>query len=142
LVHPSTGTTWPQSAIIGSGPSLTLSGYKFIKSKPSARAPADCNYTNVWSFFPPNCRTYGTEKWHPCAKPVQIMERLVEMCTPEGGSVCDPFTGSGSTGVACVQTGRSFTGMELDASYCEIARARIGQAEKDLQGRQLTLETA
>ena len=47
---------------------------------------------------------------------------------PSGATVLDPFCGSGTTGVACVQTGRNFIGIEIDPGYCEIARRRIADA--------------
>jgi len=77
------------------------SGSKFIH-KFSSRCPRDANFTNVWSFFPPNCRPKDEHPWHPCRKPVEVMRRLVEMLTPEGGRVLDPFCGSGKIGRAHV----------------------------------------
>ena len=65
------------------------------------------------------------------------MARLVEMLCPPGGLVIDPFAGSGTTGVACVQTGRRFIGIEISEDYADIARARITKAAE--QARQLTL---
>jgi site-specific DNA-methyltransferase (adenine-specific) len=56
------------------------------------------------------------------------MSWLVRLACPPGGVVLDPFCGSGSTGVACVQTGRRFVGIELDPAYHEIARRRIKAA--------------
>ena len=53
------------------------------------------------------------------------MRWLVRLVTPEGAVVLDPFTGSGSTGRACVLEGRRFVGIEREREYCEIARARI-----------------
>jgi len=53
------------------------------------------------------------------------MRWLVRLVTPEGALVLDPFTGSGSTGRACVLEGRRFVGIEREREYCEIARARI-----------------
>jgi len=49
---------------------------------------------------------------------------------PEGCTILDPFMGSGTTGVACVQTGRDFIGIELDKGYFNIARKRIREAQK------------
>jgi len=61
--------------------------------------------------------------------------------TPTGGIVLDPFAGSGSTGVACIQTGRSFIGIELDPGYLEIAAARIQHAINEVdQPQQMTME--
>lgn len=62
---------------------------------------------------------------HPTQKPVALMEYLICTYTNEGDIVLDNCMGSGTTGVACVNTGRSFIGMELDASYFEIAKNRI-----------------
>ncbi len=71
---------------------------------------------------------------HPNEKPVELLETLISQCTREGGTVLDPFMGSGSTGVACVNTGRSFIGMELDPGYFETAQKRIEEAERKAQG--------
>jgi len=63
---------------------------------------------------------------HPCVKPLKLMEYLCTLTkTPTGGIVLDPFMGSGTTGVACKNTGRDFIGIELNPEYIEIARKRI-----------------
>lgn len=67
---------------------------------------------------------------HPNEKPVELLETLINQCTMGGGTVLDPFMGSGSTGVAAVNTGRSFIGMELDTGYFETACKRISEAEE------------
>lgn len=67
---------------------------------------------------------------HPTQKPVELLEHLVRYSCPEGGSVVDCFTGSGTTGVACMNTGRSFIGIERDAGYFDIACQRIATACK------------
>ena len=58
------------------------------------------------------------------------MERLMALVTQESAFVLDPFMGSASTGVACINTGRKFIGMELDDGYFEIAKKRIESALK------------
>jgi hypothetical protein len=65
---------------------------------------------------------------HPTVKPVALMRWLVRLVTPPGGTVLDPFAGSGSTGVACVHEGMDFIGCEQDESYLNIARSRINHA--------------
>ena len=65
---------------------------------------------------------------HPCPKPLPLMRRLVELFTDPGDVVLDPFMGSGTTGVACKELGRDFIGIELDAEYYRIAKARIEAA--------------
>ena len=62
---------------------------------------------------------------HPTVKPVELMKYLIKLITPPGGTVLDPFSGSGSTGMAAVELGCDYTGIELDPSYVEIAQTRI-----------------
>jgi len=62
---------------------------------------------------------------HPTVKPVDLMQWLCRLVTPKGGTVLDPFCGSGSTGRAAVAEGFSFIGIDLDPDYAAIARARI-----------------
>ena len=62
---------------------------------------------------------------HPTVKPTALMQYLVRLVTPTGGTVLDPFMGSGSTGKACVLEGFDFVGLERDEEYFNIAKARI-----------------
>ena len=62
---------------------------------------------------------------HPTQKPVALMEYLIRTYTHEGMTVLDNCMGSGTTGVACINTGRKFIGMEMDAGYFQIAKDRI-----------------
>ena len=62
---------------------------------------------------------------HPTVKPVALMKYLITLITPKGGKVLDPFNGSGSTGMACVELGYEYTGCELDPDYIEISKVRI-----------------
>jgi len=64
---------------------------------------------------------------HPTQKPVALMEYLIKTYTNEGDTVLDFTMGSGTTGVACVNTGRNFIGIELDPEYCKIAEKRINE---------------
>lgn len=68
--------------------------------------------------------------FHPTQKPVALLEHLVNTYTNPGDLVLDNCMGSGSTGVACVNTGRRFIGIELDKGYFEIAEKRIAEAQK------------
>lgn len=65
---------------------------------------------------------------HPFEKPVTLMERLIRIYTLPGDTILDPFMGSGTTGVACVNTGRNFIGIELDEDYFQLANKRIEEA--------------
>lgn len=62
---------------------------------------------------------------HPCPKPVDWALWLVERAALYGGTILDPFMGSGTTGVACVRTGRKFIGIEIEPRYFDIACRRI-----------------
>src|SRR5574344_961102 len=70
-------------------------------------------------------------KLHPTEKPVELMEILINNSSLDGEVVLDPFMGSGSTGVACINTNRNFIGIELDETYFNIAKERIKQAENE-----------
>lgn len=65
---------------------------------------------------------------HPTQKPVALLEYLIKTYTNEGETVLDNCMGSGSTGVACANTGRRFIGIELDENYFDIAKKRIEEA--------------
>ena len=74
---------------------------------------------------------------HPTVKPTALMRYLCRLVTPPGGTVLDPFMGSGSTGKAARQEGFDFIGIEREAEYVEIAKARIAAVES--QAKQLEL---
>lgn len=63
--------------------------------------------------------------YHPTVKPIKLMEYLCRLITPPGGTILDPFCGSGSTGVAAKRLGFKFIGIEREEAYVEIARKRI-----------------
>jgi DNA modification methylase len=65
------------------------------------------------------------ENFHPTVKPTELMQYLCRLVTPKGGTVLDPFMGSGSTGKAAFREGMHFVGIEIDPAYIEIARRRI-----------------
>jgi DNA modification methylase len=74
-----------------------------------------------------------TDRTHPNEKPVDLMRRLLKLHTNPGATILDPFCGSGTTGVAAVQLGRRFIGVEIDPGYAKIATERIDRAAR--QGR-------
>jgi site-specific DNA-methyltransferase (adenine-specific) len=79
--------------------------------------------SSVWEF--PTERG----KIHPTQKSLALFEYLVSASSAEGDVVLDPFMGSGTTGVACINTNRNFIGIELDDKYFEIAKRRISEAQ-------------
>lgn len=66
---------------------------------------------------------------HPSQKPIELLERYIRLHSKEEDTILDCFMGSGSTGVACMNTNRNFIGFELDENYFEIAKDRINEAE-------------
>jgi DNA modification methylase len=80
--------------------------------------------SDVWDYP----KVIGAERHgHPTPKPVALMARAVKTSCPEGGLVLDSFMGSGTTGIACIRTGRRFVGIELDPSHYATAVERIRQ---------------
>lgn len=71
----------------------------------------------------------GRRKLHPAQKPESVMQECVEML--DAKTILDPFMGSGTTGVACIQTGRKFIGIEIDPTYFAIACKRIAECNGD-----------
>ena len=110
------------------------------KTKIGARTPTDTNNGGVYPKatvlselrVPSSVQRFNTacgrDKHHPTQKPVALMEYLIRTYTNEGDTVLDFTMGSGSTGVACANTGRKFIGIELDAGYFEIAQRRVSEA--------------
>jgi site-specific DNA-methyltransferase (adenine-specific) len=77
---------------------------------------------------------FGKERIFPTQKPVPLLEYLIKTYTSEGEVVLDNCMGSGSTGVACINTGRNFIGIEKNKEYFELAKARIMNHEREVSG--------
>jgi len=77
-----------------------------------------------------NKKVEPRQNFHPTVKPVKLMEYLIRLVTPKGGTTLDPFMGSGSTGVAAKNLGFNFVGIELNEEYTTIAEKRIGVANE------------
>jgi site-specific DNA-methyltransferase (adenine-specific) len=75
-----------------------------------------------------NAKENGDDRLHPTQKPVRVMEWSIERA-PNSDTVCDPFMGSGTTGVACVRMGLQFVGIERERKYFDIACERIARAQ-------------
>ena len=96
------------------------------------RYPLSVFYCNNKSF---NGHTKGVpnSNFHPTQKPVALYRYLIKTYTNEGDTVLDITMGSGTTGVACVQTGRNFIGIEIDPTYFAIAEKRIKEAQAQMK---------
>ena len=103
--------------------------YEFIifasKGQPKIRGK---RISDVWRFS----RVNPKEQTHQNQKPIDLLKQAIEKSSDEGEVVFDGFMGSGSTGVACVNTNRHFIGIELDDGYFNIAKKRIEEAVNDL----------
>ena len=73
-------------------------------------------------------RQGNEDRYHPTQKPLQVMAWVIGLC-PKADTVLDPFMGSGTTGVACIQMGKTFTGIERERAYFDIACERISRAQ-------------
>ena len=67
---------------------------------------------------------------HPMQKPLQVMQWAITQAPPSVMTICDPFMGSGTTGVACVRLGKSFVGIERERKYFDIACERIENEQR------------
>jgi site-specific DNA-methyltransferase (adenine-specific) len=86
----------------------------------------DCTaiFCLYWDGFRRDCEV--GDHFHPTQKPVALMSWCMDQAKiPEGATVLDPYMGSGTTGIACIRTGRKFIGIEIDAEYFDIARERL-----------------
>lgn len=101
------------------------------------RVPANflrTNYFKDWYdkfFLVPKVRQSKEDfNFHPTLKPVELMQHLVKLTTFDGQIILDPFMGSGSTGIACIELKRKFIGYELDKDYFKIAEKRLNNKIK------------
>jgi len=100
-------------------------------ANPKGRYPSNI----IWTTFPEHQKYFyaprvtrkerGEYNNHPTPKPVALMQYLIKIYTPEGGTVLDPFCGSGSTGIAAMLEERNFLGVDLDSDYINIAQRRV-----------------
>jgi site-specific DNA-methyltransferase (adenine-specific) len=79
------------------------------------------------------------KRHHATEKPVAVMKWVMDrLRIPAGATVLDPYCGSGSTGVACIETGRNFIGIEIDKEYSAVARKRIRDAERKMKATDIS----
>ena len=71
--------------------------------------------------------------YHPTQKPVSVMEDIIKIHTTECMTILDPFAGSGTTGVACINTNRNFIGIELNKEYFDVAKERINNKIRKIE---------
>jgi site-specific DNA-methyltransferase (adenine-specific) len=106
-------------------------GNKRGSNADSYGAHGSINYENSGLRYPKQVLEFGVVErgtLHPTQKPVPLFEYFVKTYTNEGDTVLDNTMGSGTTGVACANTGRNFIGIEKDAGYFDIACCRLDAA--------------
>jgi adenine-specific DNA-methyltransferase len=89
---------------------------------------ADVPFTDVWTY--PTVQAYPGK--HPCEKPLAMMEHIIKTSSRSGAVILDSFIGSGTTAIACMNTGRHYIGFEKDPGYFAIAQKRIADHKPQL----------
>ena len=120
-----TTSTYPEKeALFTANADLATSKPSFQRSKSAVRVCDRCKKPD---------RKEDRGRWctHPTVKPIRLMEYLLTLVTPKGGVVLDPFCGSGTTLVAAVNLGINCIGIEQDADYVKIAKARVEYAKSN-----------
>lgn len=114
----------------GSGGDRVKYGVAFRSRSENYREFVDTDHRNIPRLrVPSSWQKFNTETGlHPTQKPVTLFEYLIRTYSNEGETVLDNTCGSGTTGVACVNTGRNFIGIEQDANYFATAQRRIAEA--------------
>ena len=107
------------------GENTVNGGIAKVEYKPESK---ELSYPKTVQFFK-SLSNNDKDRFHPTQKPVALMEYLIRTYTDEGETVLDNCMGSGTTGVACINTNRKFIGMEMDNKYYEIACKRIEDAK-------------
>lgn len=110
-----------------------VKGKKANASAHRLRKTDQKDFVSEWTNYPKSVIEIGSEfkPIHPTQKPVPLFEYLIKTYTDEGDTVLDNCMGSGTTGVACINTNRNFIGIELDDNYFNIATERIKKALED-----------
>ena len=115
---------------------MKAEGTQYADADPRGRFPANVMHDGLeteWAkfFYCPKTskseRNSGDKNTHPTVKPIKLMKYLCRLVTPKGGTVLDPFMGSGSTGMAAKDEGFDFIGIEKEKEYFEISESRINR---------------
>ena len=103
--------------------------YILFLRKPKGKKINNCDTSDILSIPNKKDKDENGKNLHDTQKPVELMKILIENSSKEGDMILDPFMGIGSTGIACIECGRNFMGMELDPHYFEIAEKRLTEAK-------------
>jgi site-specific DNA-methyltransferase (adenine-specific) len=125
-VEPGPAGIYPKS------PTCPKCGTHALKSGPGRELACDCNEGATYEEAERGHKGKVRNN-HPTVKPIALMRYLCKLVTQPGGTVLDPFAGSGSTGIACIEEGFNFLGIEIDPGYFEIAKKRIEEAQLQIR---------
>lgn len=103
-------------------------GYKDFSKKQKNEVPEFSARTNIWKYT----TSFNNKHGHPAVFPIKLANDHILSWSNEGDIILDPFMGSGTTGIACVNTGRDFIGIELDEVYYKMACERIEEVDAQL----------
>jgi site-specific DNA-methyltransferase (adenine-specific) len=96
------------------------------------------NHPERHEFYKKNGRGDIVERGHPMQKPVTLFKRMIQLSSNPGETVLDPFTGSGTSGVAAIKTGRKYIGFEVDPQWEPIINRRLSLAHSEKSSKKLT----
>ena len=131
-LFPVTTSGGGDKASISASDNRSMSGKNYPRPRGSVVAPDTGSAARFFYVAKASRSDRGEGNRHPTVKPTDLMRYLCRLVTPPGGLVLDPFAGSGSTGKAAVLEGFRFVGIEREAEYVEIARARIAAVAPSL----------
>ena len=119
--------TYNPQGIVSKG--IKKIAHKGVSTCCTSRGNYEGKMVESFTGYPSNVLNFdivgNSSRLHPTQKPVKLLEYLIKTYSNEGDTILDPFTGSGSTGVACKNLNRNFIGIELDENYFNIAKKRI-----------------
>lgn len=118
FTHSTETIIWARKILPGNKKGHHTFNYELMKKENNGKQMKD-----VWQFTAPAKyeKEYGK---HPTQKPLELMKRIILSSTDSNDTVLDPFNGSGSTGIACIATGRKYIGIELENDYIELTLKR------------------
>jgi len=114
----------PAPQFTGDRPSQACEGIAIMHSQNQRKKWNGGGHSAIWRYSV----EFGMKE-HPTQKPLKLIKKLIVDFSDPGDTILDPFMGSGTTGVACVQTNRNFIGIEIDPDYFAIAERRIKEAQ-------------
>ena len=132
LFNPSRLLLWHyENLVIGGGGDFAYDYEPILMIRKGNPKIIKGKHSCIFNYTKPQSNFKSEKLFHPTQKPVALIEKIITLSLEEGDRIMDCFMGSGSTGVACVNTNRNFIGIEKDDKYFEIAKDRINKAQNE-----------